>query len=88
MDRVNAPYPLSLVNPSRIDQFYCLSIRSVIATHYYAEELLVQIGLLEDIRWLFAKGRIGQFIEMKDHTYRDLTLEFLSALHVEIISAA
>ena len=27
---------------------------------------------------------IGQFIEMKDHTHRDLTLTFLSSLHVEV----
>ena len=28
---------------------------------------------------------MGQFIEMKDHSYRDLTLEFLSILHVDVI---
>jgi len=27
---------------------------------------------------------MGQFIEMKDHTYGDLTLELLSTLHVEV----
>ena len=27
---------------------------------------------------------MGHFIEMKEHTYRILTLEFLSALHVEV----
>ena len=46
------------------------------------------MGLLEDMRWLFARGGMGQFIEMKDHTYRDLTLEFLSTLRVEVTSAA
>jgi len=84
----NAPHPLGLINLSHINCFSCLSSRCMIATHYYDEELLFQMGLLEDIRWLFARGWMGQFIEMKDHTYRDLTLEFLSALHVEIISAA
>jgi len=84
----NAPHPLRLVNPSHIKHFICLSSRSVVATHYYDEELLVQMGLLEDIRWLFARGGMGQFIEMRDHTYHDFTLEFLSTLHVEFTSGA
>jgi len=60
----------------------------MIATRYYDKELLIQMGLLDDIRWLFARGAMGQFSEMKDHTYRDLTLEFLSTLHVEVTSGA
>ena len=54
------------------------------ATHYYDEKLLEHLGLLDDIRWLFARGGMGHFIDMKVHTYRDLTLEFLSTLHVEV----
>jgi len=46
------------------------------------------MGLLEDIRWLFPRGGMEHFIERKDHTYRDLTLEFLSTLHVEVTSGA
>jgi len=46
----------------------------VLATRYYDEESLVQSGLLDDIRWLFAKGGMGQFIEIKAHTYLDVTL--------------
>jgi len=46
----NAPHPLGLVNPSHIERFNCLSSRSVVAGHYYDKELLVQMGLLEDIR--------------------------------------
>jgi len=65
-----------------------LSSRSVVATRYYDEELLVQMGLLEDIRWLFARGGMEHFIKRKDHTYRDLTLEFLSTLHVEVTTGA
>ena len=60
----------------------------MIATQYYDEELLGQMGLLDDIRWLFARNGMGQFIEMKDHTCHDLTLEFLSTLHVEVTSGA
>ena len=41
----------------------------MIATRYYDEELLGQLSLLDDIHWLFARGGMGQFIEMKDHTY-------------------
>jgi len=33
---------------------------------------------------VICNGGMGQFIEMKDHTYRDLTLEFLSTSHVEV----
>ena len=29
-------------------------------------------------------GGMGHFIEIKEHTYRYLTLEFLSTLHVEV----
>jgi len=43
------------------------------------------MGLLDDIHWLFAKGEMGQFVEFRDCTYRNLILEFLSTLHVEII---
>jgi len=46
------------------------------------------MGLLEDIRWLFARGGMGHFIKRKDHTYRDLTLEFFSTLHVEVTNGA
>ena len=58
------------------------------ATRYYDEDLLVQLGLIEDIRWLFAERGMGLFIERKDHTYRDLTLEFFSTLHVEVTNGA
>ena len=40
--------------------------------------------MLDDIRWLFPRGGIGHFLEIKEHTYQDLTLEFLSTLHVEV----
>jgi len=31
--------------------------------------------MLDDIHWLFARGGISHFLELKEHTYRDLTLE-------------
>ena len=43
-----------------------------------------QLDLVDDIRWLFATGGVGQFTKMKNHTYRDLTVEFLSTLHVDV----
>jgi len=46
---------------------------------------LAPLGLLDDICWLFVRSGMGQFIEMKDCTYRDLTLKFLSTLHVKVI---
>jgi len=60
----------------------------IIATRYFDEELLAQLGMLDDIRWLFARGGMGQFLEIKEHTYRDLTLEFVSTLHVEVTTGA
>ena len=51
---------------------------------YYDEELLACLGMLDDLRWLFEWGVMGHFIEIKEHTYWDLTLEFLSTLHVEV----
>ena len=42
--------------------------------------------MLDDIRRLFARGGIGNFLEIRDHTYRDLTLDFLSTLHSDITS--
>jgi len=56
----------------------------VVATRYYDEELLARLGMLDDIRWLFVRGGIGHLLEIKEHTYQDLTLEFLSTLHVEV----
>jgi len=35
---------------------------------------------------LFARGGMGQFLETRDQTYWDLTLEFLSTLHIEVTS--
>ena len=47
--RGNAPHSLGLVNLSHIEHFNYLSSRSVVTTHYYDEELLVQMGLLDDV---------------------------------------
>ena len=85
--RGNAPHLFGLVNPFHIERFNCLSSQPVVTTHYY-EELLVQMGLLEDIGWLLARGGMGHFIKRKDHTYHDLTLEFFSTLHVEVTNGA
>jgi len=56
----------------------------VVATRYYDEELLDRLGMLVDIRSLFTQGGMGHFLAIKEHTYRDLALEFLSALYVEV----
>ena len=47
--------------------------------------MLNHLGLLDDIRWLFSRDGMDQFLETRDHTYQDLTLEFLSTLHVEVM---
>jgi len=56
----------------------------MVATRYYDEELLVHLGLLDDLQWLFVQGSMVHFAKMKKHTYRNLTLKFLSNLHVEV----
>jgi len=55
-----------------------------VATQYYDEELLARLGVLDNIRWLFAQGGMCHFIKIKEYIYRDLTLEFLSTLHVKV----
>jgi len=39
----------------------------VVATRSYDEDLLAQLGLLDDIRRLFARGGMGHFLELKGH---------------------
>jgi len=55
-----------------------------VVTRCYDEELLRRLGMLDDIHRLLAWGGMGYFIEVKEHTYRDLTLEFLRTSHVEV----
>ena len=54
--------------------YNCLNERMAVASQYYDAELLAHLGMLDDSRWLFARGGMGHFIEIKEHTYRDLTL--------------
>jgi len=82
----NITYPLSLTNPEHIARYNALSSKLVVATRYYDEDVLNRLGLLDDIHWLFAWGGMGQFLESRDHTYWDLTLELLSTLYVEVMS--
>jgi len=63
-----------------------LGSKLVVATRYYDEDVLNHFGLLDDICWLFARGGMGQFLETRDRTYREPPLEFLSTLHVEVMS--
>ena len=85
-NRGNMPHPLSLTNPEHMTICNALSGKLVVATLYYDEDVLNHLGLLDDICWFFAGGGMGQFLETRDHTYRDLILEVLSTLHVEITS--
>ena len=78
------PYPVGLTHPNHVARYNCLNERIVIATRYYDDDLLARLGMLDDIRWLFAKGGMGQFLEIEEYTYGDLTLESLSTLHVKV----
>ena len=52
----NIPHPLGLTNPDHVARYNCLNECMVVATRYDDEELLVLLGMLDDIRWLFARG--------------------------------
>ena len=85
-NRGNIPHPLGLTNPKHIARYNILSSKLLVATRYYDEDVLNCLELLYDIHWLFARGEMGQFLETRDHTYRDPTPEFLSTVHVEVKS--
>jgi len=40
----------------------------VVETRYYDEKLLAGLGMLDDIRWLFVRGGMGHFLEIKEYT--------------------
>jgi len=80
----NASHPYGLTHPDHIARYNSLNGRVIVHTCFYDEDLLNQLGLLNDIRLLFARGGVDQFIKMKVYTNSDLTLELLSTLHVEV----
>jgi len=80
----NILHPLGLTHLDHIARYSCLNERVVVATRYYDEDLLAQLGILDDIHWSFARGGLSHFLQLKERTYRDMTLEFLSTLHVEV----
>jgi len=82
--KVDIPHLLGLTNPDHVGRYNCLNERMVMATRYCDEDLLSRLGMSDDIRWLFARGGMGHFIEIKEHAYPDPTLEFLSTLNVEV----
>ena len=82
--RGNILHPLGLTHPVHVARYNCLNEHAVVTTRYYDEDLLARLGILDDIHWLFARGGMGHFLELKEHTYRDMTLDFLSTLHVKV----
>jgi len=82
--RGNILHLLGLTHLDNFARYNCLNERVVVATRYYDEDLLARLRMLDDIHWLFARGGMSHFLELKEHTYRDLTLEFLRTLHVEV----
>ena len=65
----NIPHPLGLTHPDHVVRYTCLNERMVVATRYYDEDSLARLGMLDDIRWLFARGGMGYFLEIKEHTF-------------------
>jgi len=82
--RGNILHPLDWTHPNDFARCHCLNERTVVAIRYYDEELLARLGMLDDIRWLIARGAMGHLLEIKEHTYRDLALEFLNTLHAKV----
>ena len=80
----NISHPLGLTNLDHVARYNCLNEHVAVATRYYVEDLLARLRILDDIYWFFARGGMSHFLELKEHTYMDLTLEFLSTLHVEV----
>jgi len=72
------------MHPDHVARYNCLNESMVVATRYYDKDLLAQLEILDGIRWLFARGGMGHFLEIKGHTYSDLTLEFLNNVHVKV----
>jgi len=73
-----------MTNHDHVARHNCLNEHMIVVTRYYDEDLLAPLGILDDIRWLFARGGVEHFIEIKERTYQDLTLEFLRTLCVEV----
>ena len=79
-------HPLGLTHLDHVARYNYLNEPVAVATRYYDEDLLAWLGMLDDIHWLFARGGMSHFLDVKEHTYRDLTLEFVSTLHVKVTS--
>jgi len=58
-NRGNIPHPLGLTNLEHIARYNALSSKLVIATRHYDGDVLNHLGILDDIRWLFARGGMG-----------------------------
>jgi len=48
--RGNILHPLGLTHPDHLARYNCLNERVVATTRYYDEDLLAQLGMLDDIR--------------------------------------
>ena len=46
---------LEVTHPNHVARYNCLNERVLVATRYYDEDLLAQLGMLDDIRWLLAR---------------------------------
>jgi len=53
------PNPLGLTHREHVARCNVLSSKLVVATHYYNEDLVTRLGLLDDFHWLFTRGGMG-----------------------------
>jgi len=77
--------PFNLTDDLHLKRFKTLASRPLFPTRYYDEYTLTRLGLLDDIYWLFQRVGMRQFLDVRHHTYRSITLEILSTIHVEIL---
>jgi len=61
----NILHPIGLTHHDHATRYNCLNERVVVATRYCDEDLLARLRLLDDVRWLFARGGISHFLELK-----------------------
>ena len=63
-------------------RFQRLKHRHIIPTRFLCLTTLNRLGIYHDMHQLFCNIGLGKLFKMHEHTYADLTLEFLSSFDV------
>ena len=73
-------------DPTFITRFDVLKIRGWAPPKYLEWSTLTPLGLEEQFKLLVNEVELSQIFEMREYTFKGLTLEFLSTLHAPILS--